>query len=266
MTYGNRHFGIYEGNKEEVIILGYRKKTNDVLIAFPSALQQQDAQDLRRIVSGEAAQKKDYLMDTVGGSVLASAHHSSAGIDWQTYLLKQAESGRGNGVVRKTTMKEIEFFDQSQKAFFAGYGNSIEPEIEALRQNRLQAQEASLTGRQVLPEPTVEEINAAKARQEAAANLAATALAAPAAPVVDPNAALVAALSAIAAGQQAILEKLSEGDAKPTPRKKPARKPVKKRAAKTKTTKDDTTPETSETDVPLSEVRSSMPPEEASGV
>lgn len=243
MSYGNRHFGKYSSNGEEVVILGYRKKTNEVLIVFLSALQQQEAQDLRSIVSAEYAQKKDYLMDNVGGNVLEKAHHPS-GNDWQSYLMRQAVARRG-GMVRSVSLKDVEFFDEGQKAFFGGYGVSIEPEIEALRQSRVQAQEAALSGRTVLPEPTQEEIQAAMMRQKAADAAAMEATKSPeSAAVEDPNAALIAALGAIVQGQQAIVEKLDAALApvsaapakKPRATRKTTKKPATRKTAKKATT------------------------------
>lgn len=204
---GNRHFAIFEGNGEEVIILGYRQKTNDVLICFPSALSQQEGQALRLVVQSETAQKKDYLMDQVSGSVLGAAHHPSAGVDWQTYLIRQAATGRSQAV-RKVTMKELNFQDASQKAFFGGYGPSIEPEVDAARKQRINAQDAMMNG-QPLPEPPMP---APAPAVEAA----------PAAPAEDTNSALVAALAGIAQTNAAILEKLDKMD-------KPARKPASRR-------------------------------------
>jgi len=220
---GDRHFAKYEPNGEEVIILGYRQKTNDVLIAFPSAMSQQEAQDFRRIVQGSDAQSKDFLMDVVGGSVLQAAHHPS-GVDWQTHLVRQGATGR-SAAVRRVTMKDLDFYDQTQKAYFGGYGESIEPEVDALRKQRIQAQDAALHGRP-LPEPT---------------DIRTPVPAAPA-PVAAPvDTALVDALGAIAASQKAILEQLATMS-KPAPRKTTTRKKTtrKKPVASKKPAMDDT--------------------------
>lgn len=217
MSQGNRHFATIEGSGEEVIIIGYRAKTNDVLVAIPAALTQEESQNLRMVVQSAAAQGKDYLMDQVGGSVLGGAHHPSAGVDWQTFLLRAAASGRSS-VARRMTIKELNFLDPSQKAFFGGYGPSIEPEVDARRKSRIQAQDAALNG-QALPEPA----------QVAPAPVAAPVE--PAAPAVDPvQAAMLEALSSIAAGQAALTEKLDSLGAakKPASRRKPA---AKKKAA-----------------------------------
>ena len=206
MTDNNRHFAKFIPNGEEVVIIGYRKKTNDVLVVFPSAMTQQESQELRRIVQSAEAQGKDYLMDVVSGSILQGAHHPS-GTDWQTYLIKQAATGRSQ-TVRKITMKDLEFYDKDQHAFFAGYGTSIEPEVDALRNNRIAHQDAALNGRP-MPEPQT-------------SITAPVPAAAPAAPTE--SAELVSALSAIAQGQAAILEALGNMN-------KPAKKPTKRRVA-----------------------------------
>lgn len=208
MELGNRHFGKFIPNGEEIIIFGYRQKTNDMLVAFPSALNQQESQDLRRVVQTQESQGKDFLMDVVGGSVLQTAHHPSANVDWQTFLVRQAASGRSQAV-RRVTMKDVEFYDASQKAYLSGYGPSIEPEVDALRKSRIQHQDAAMQGRP-MPEPTP-------------AELAPVAVAP--APVAPVNAELVSALAAIAQGQVAILEALQKQN-------KPAvkRTPVKRKA------------------------------------
>jgi len=208
----NRHFGKYVPNGEEVVIIGYRKKTNDVLVVFPSAMSQQESQDLRRIVQTNEAQQKDFLMDVVGGSILQGAHHPS-GTDWQTYLIKQAATGRSQAV-RKITMKDLTFYDQSQHAFFSGYGPSIEPEVDALRKTRIDHQDAALNGRP-MPAPV-------------APITAPVPEAAPAAP--EANADLTSALTAIAQGQAAILEVLGKMN-KPAKAKTPTKKPVRRRVA-----------------------------------
>jgi hypothetical protein len=214
MSEGNRHFAKFIPTGEEVVVIGYRQKTNDVLVTFPSAMAQQESQDLRRIVMSKEAQSKDFLMDVVGGSVLQSAHHPS-GTDWQTYLIRQAAMGRSQSV-RKLTVKDLEFYDDSQKAYFGGYGESIEPEVDAVRKTRIQAQDAAMSGRP-LPEPIV-------------------ATAAPVAPV-EPAAAseMVSALTAIAQGQAAILEALANMNkpAKKAPRRKA---PTKRKVATKKVT------------------------------
>jgi len=212
---GNRHFATLENGGEEVIVLGHRVKTNEVLVCFPSALPQTEAQELRRIVLSETAQRKDYLMDQVGGSVLGMAHHSS-GKTWEAHVLTMAMARRGNAV-RKMTMKELIFSDPTQKAFFAGYGPSIEPEVDAIRKNRIAAQDAMLNGR-AIPLPV-------QAIPTAAVDLP------PAAPAVPDaaNAALISALASIAQTNAAILARLDTlekgAKAEKAPGKKPGPKP-----------------------------------------
>jgi len=140
----NRHFGKLTQTNEEVVILGYQASFNELLIAVLAAMPYAEAAALRTIVSSATAQGKDYLMDVVSGSVLQGAHHPN-GEDWQSYLIKQAVGGR-NGMVRKVPMSEVEFADQTQKAFFAGYGPSIEPEVDKKRAIRKQTVDSTING------------------------------------------------------------------------------------------------------------------------
>lgn len=247
MSYGNRHFGKNLATGEEIIIIGYRKTANEILAAFTAGLQQQEAQDLRRIVGSESAQKKDYLMDSIGGSILADAHHPS-GTDWQRYLIGLAASGRGSGAVRRLSVKDVEFFDPSQKAFYMGYGPSIEPEIDALRRGRIDAQEAQAAGRAVLPEPTTAEIKAAQDRQAAANATVVVPQDEPAvaASVPDTNMAILQALQDIT-GRLSALESAPAAAPAPAPAKKPAKKPAAKKRAYNRKPKVDAAPSTADT-------------------
>lgn len=187
----SRHFATLVASGEEVIILGYRSKSNEVLVAFPSAMPASESQVLRQIALSDAAQRKDYLVDIDGNSVLEAAHHPASGMDWQTHLIRQGVTGRSSQV-RKLTMKELNFYDASQKALFGGYGESVEPKkVEA-----------------PVVAPAVAPIQVA--------------------PAPAPDTAMVDALTALAATQQAILEKLTAMDA-PKPKKAAAKRPVRKR-------------------------------------
>jgi len=211
----NRHFGKLTQTNEEVVILGYQAKFNELLIAVLAAMPYEEATALRKIVSSATAQGKDYLMDVVSGSVLQGAHHPT-GEDWQTYLIKQAVSGR-NGMVRKLPMSEVEFADHTQKAFFAGYGPSIEPEIDKKRAIRKQTVDSTMNG---VPLPLDAE---------------------PPAPTPAPavneavNGQLVDTLKTLAETQAEILKQLQglNKPARKTTRRKPA---AKRKSAKAKTT------------------------------
>lgn len=221
MSDNTRHFGRFTPNGEEVIIIGYNAKMNDLMVAFPSAMPVQDANDLRGIALSADAQGKDYLLDPdPNKSVLSKAHHKGTNTDWQSFLIRTMVAKRG-GTVRSVAVKDVEFANRDQKAFFQGYGESIDPDAEAERQHRRNYAEAMRNGTP-LPETPSKLGTGGQVEQP---------MAAPAAPAVDPNAALVEALGAIAAGQAAILEKL-DNVAKPA-RKAPAKRkaPARKKAA-----------------------------------
>lgn len=204
---GNRHFGKIEGSNEEVVILGYRGKTGEVLVCYLSALPQSESQVLRSLVMTNEAQGKDFLMDATGGpSVLERAHHPSGKSNWQEYLIRLLV-GR-NRTVRTVTLKDVHFHDQSQKNYFSGFGASVEPEVDRLRRARVIAQDAVLSGRTV-PEPSQEMIQAAMATlPPVPVSAEAPAVApAPAAPAVDP--ALAAMVTQLAQSQQAMLEMIN---------------------------------------------------------
>ncbi len=189
----SRHFATISPSGEEVILLGHRATSNEVLVAFPSAMPASESQALRQIALSEAAQKQDYLLGTTGKTILEITHHPS-GVAWQTYLIRQGVTGRSSQV-RKLTMKEINFYDPSQKALFSGYGESIEP-------------------KSVNPDPVP--LTPAPAPTDTAMVDGLSALA-------PTDTAMVDALSTLAATQQAILEKLTAMDA-------PAKKSATKRA------------------------------------
>lgn len=201
---GTRHFAKHIATGEEVVILGYRASMGEVLVAFLSAFSQNDAQQLRRLAASQEAQKKDFLLGTEPGSILMSAHHST-GKDWQTYVIREA-TGRSTRV-RTVTLKDLEFYDPTQKAYFAGYGESIDPDADAIRKRRIEYQEAALGGKPLPPVPSEYE------------QIASTP--APAPTSSDPD--MVAAITALAQGQAALLEaiqNLNKPEKKTTTRRK----------------------------------------------
>ena len=197
----SRHFATISPSGEEVILLGHRATSNEVLVAFPSAMPASESQSLKQIALSDAAQGQDYLLGTSGKSILETTHHPS-GVDWQTHLIRQGVTGRSSQV-RKLTMKEINFYDPSQKALFSGYGESIEPK--------------TIAPDTMTPDPV-------------------TPAAIPAPASVPADTAMVDALTALAATQQAILEKLTAMDApakKPAPKRAPRKRGTKKKSAAT---------------------------------
>lgn len=219
---GQRHFGSLNtrGNRA-VIILGHRKFTNDLMVCDPEALSIEDATTLRGLASSSEAQNLDYLI-----SLLGKKYHPS-GDTWAHFLIKAISTGR---ITRIVPMKDVTFSDQAQKAFYGGFGPSAEPDEDARRTARVEAQEAILSGSE-LPEPSEEQINAILAKREQAI-VAAKAdqevvTPARAEPSSDPALAAIAqALGALAEGQAAMAEAI--GDLKKNTPRKPGRKPGRK--------------------------------------
>jgi len=112
-----RHFGQVRG--EEIIIAGYHRSMNSCLIVRLSNLPQDEAANLRQIAMSSTAQNLDYLVPTLR----VEAHKS--GQDWFTYLVTRLQ--RGDGSVMNMPLKEIEAMNESQKSFFKGYGEGVEP-------------------------------------------------------------------------------------------------------------------------------------------
>lgn len=195
MSNGSRHFAKLKQTKDEAIILGYRMKTNEVLICIPAALPGEDATKLRELAMSAEGQGADYLMEYV----LANAHHVS-GTDWQTYVIKQSNHRRG--AVRSVGLNDLDFLDPTQKAFYAGYGPSIEPEREARRKARREIQEANMAGK-TLPEPSEAEIAARIAQYQRAE----AAVAVPERPVKpDQTEMMMQMMATLAQGQAALAE------------------------------------------------------------
>jgi hypothetical protein len=110
-----RHYGKH--NREEVVVIGYKKSINAVLLVRVNALTMDDQMDLRRIASSEVAQKMDYLIP-----LLQKEPHRS-GQDWFSYLCKHHAF---KTIMNSLPIKEITDMNPEQLAFFKGYGRSIE--------------------------------------------------------------------------------------------------------------------------------------------
>jgi len=110
-----RHYGKH--NREEVVVIGYKKSINAVLLVRVNALSMDDQMDLRRIASSEIAQKMDYLIP-----LLQKEPHRS-GQDWFSYLCKHHAF---KTIMNSLPIKEITEMHPEQLAFFKGYGRSIE--------------------------------------------------------------------------------------------------------------------------------------------
>lgn len=112
-----RHFGQVRG--QEVVIAGYNKSQNNCLVVFLNNLPQDEAAELRRIALSTTAQNLDYLVPTLR----VERHKSNA--DWFSHIAERLR--RSDGAALVISIKEIEKMNDAQKAFFKGYGTSIEP-------------------------------------------------------------------------------------------------------------------------------------------
>ncbi len=112
-----RHYAKFRN--EEVIILGYKASMNSVMISRVSMLPGDDQSTLRQIASSVFAQDKcDYLL-----TVLQSERHKS-GSDWFTYLATRLQ--RNDGSVSVVPLKELADMNADQRAFFKGWGKTID--------------------------------------------------------------------------------------------------------------------------------------------
>ena len=197
-----RHYGKFQ--REEVIILGYNKGMNDVMIARVTALPVDDQMHLRQIASSLHAQNQDYLIP-----VLQSERHAS-GTDWFTYLYSRLV--RNDKSVIRVPFKDMQEMNPQQRALFGGYGKPVQEEPEA---------------------PPLGSPEHNDAAQQALVDLP-QAVESPAAPApASPD--LVAAIASLAESQAAMaasLEKLTS-KVKPAPRRKaaPKKRVVRKKAA-----------------------------------
>lgn len=113
---------------EEVIILGYRKTMNSVMVCRVAMLPADEQANLRQIASSSYAQSKcDYLIP-----ILTNERHKS-GSDWFTYLASRLQRNDGSVVV--LPLKEMEEMDNDQKAFFKGWGTSVDEARKLVEEN-----------------------------------------------------------------------------------------------------------------------------------
>lgn len=202
-----RHYGKYRN--EEVIVIGYNRGQNAVMICRVGALPGDEQMELRRIASSHAAQNQDYLVSTLQGE-----RHKS-GTDWFTYIANRLRRNDGS-VLSPLPIKEVEEMNPDQVAFFKGYGTSVlnrNAQAEMAAQQNQQIPQAHVD----MPEGVVETPPAAPAQS-------------------DTNPALMALLQQMVEGQQAMqksMEDLAKKVSKPQ-RKAPARK---KASAKKSTAK-----------------------------
>ncbi len=112
-----RHYAKFRN--EEVVVIGYKASMNSVMVARVSTLPGDDQSTLRQIASSIYAQDKcDYLV-----TVLQSERHKS-GTDWFTYLATRLQ--RNDGSVSVIPLKELVDMNADQRAFFKGWGKTVE--------------------------------------------------------------------------------------------------------------------------------------------
>lgn len=111
-----RHYGKFRN--EEVIVLGYKPSMNACMICRVTMLPVDEQTGLRQIASSVYAQGRDYLIPILQGE----RHRSN--VDWFTYLASKMY--RNDGSVISIPLKEVTDLEDKQKAFFKGYGESIE--------------------------------------------------------------------------------------------------------------------------------------------
>lgn len=111
-----RHYGKFRN--EEVIVLGYKSSMNACMICRVTMLPGDDQASLRQIASSVHAQGRDYLIP-----ILQSERHRS-NVDWFTYLASKMY--RNDGSVISIPLKEVTDLEDKQKAYFKGYGESVE--------------------------------------------------------------------------------------------------------------------------------------------
>lgn len=199
-----RHYGKFQ--REEVVILGYNKSMNDVMIARVTALPVDDQMHLRQIASSTHAQSQDYLIP-----VLQSERHAS-GTDWFTYLYSRLV--RNDKSVIRVPFKDMSDMNPQQRALFGGYGKPVQEEPEAP------------------PLGSPEHNDAQQALVDLPDEVETPAAPAPAAPAQPDLVAAIASLAESQAAMAASLEKLTS-KVKPAPRKKaaPKKRVVRRKAA-----------------------------------
>lgn len=197
-----RHYAKFQ--REEVIVLGYNKSMNDVIIVRVTGLPVDDQMKLRMIASSPTAQSVDYLIP-----ILEREAHAS-GYPWLRYLLTRM--ARNDKTVIRIPFKELTDMNPEQRAVFAGYGKPAQPEVEAPpigspEHNEIANQEATLVD---YPEGMAS---------------------APAAPAQPDLAAAIASLAASQASMAESLEKLAAKVNKPARKAAPKKRVVRKKAA-----------------------------------
>lgn len=113
-----RHFGKFQN--EEVLVIGYKKTGNVLMIVKINALPIEDQTTLRSIATSPAAQNVDYLIPLLTGE----PHRS--GKDWFTFLANNQRSG----ITMQVSPTKVEDMNSEQYNYWAGWGNSIREQTQ----------------------------------------------------------------------------------------------------------------------------------------
>jgi len=123
MTNGLMHFGRYSPTKEELYIVGYNPTANQVLVIFPDYLRREQRDNLRDIIMTTTAQDEDYLAKILQNEKFISDPTRV----WLDVLFNDMFK-KGSKAVRSTSLKDVDFDNEGQGAFFRGFGEPKNPE------------------------------------------------------------------------------------------------------------------------------------------
>lgn len=102
---------------DELLVLGYNPRNNDVMLVRLSGLPMSEQSELRKIAGSRAGQEAPYLIP------LLRKMEAPNGADWFSYLAKKME--QRNSPVFMLPIKEVQdSLDGDQKAVFKGYGKA----------------------------------------------------------------------------------------------------------------------------------------------
>lgn len=116
----SRHFGLASsknGERKDIIILGYNHVNNSVMVVDIDSLPGDDANELKRLALTTEAQRSDYLIP-----ILEKTSYRNGTKSWWEYLCSLLKS-KQVGVMSFLHVAEM---NQEQKNFFKGYGLSAE--------------------------------------------------------------------------------------------------------------------------------------------
>jgi hypothetical protein len=109
-----RHFAMWQ-KRDQVVLIGYSKKNNDVLVVKLDQLPEDERNELQQIALHPDIQRKYELTPT-----LTTARHSKSGETWMTNIA--ARLRRHDGSVAKAFIKDLYEVEDSQMSYYKGYG------------------------------------------------------------------------------------------------------------------------------------------------